>query len=386
MIGDCCPNTTRIVGIFAVLAALALAACSPARTIEAARILQDIAAGAQPSRLKEITARPRRHTVEYRVGERAYSGDLYRPADGALSRLVLVPGITPQGKDDAKLVAFATTLARARFAVLVPDLRGLRALKVRARDADDIADAIRHLAVRDDVGGDARVGVAAVSYAVGPAIMAALSRDNRDRVKFVVAIGGYHDVEAVITFFTTGKFRETPDARWRQMVPNAYGKWIFALSNADLLPDPRDREVLSAIARRKMADLDADVGELTGALGAAGQTVYDVLVNRDPARVGSLVQQLPDNVRAEIAALDLKHRALTKLSGRLIIIHGRDDDIIPFSESVALSAAGARTDLFVIDTMAHSDFDDLGIGDGIRLWRAVYVLLSARDEIPKGKV
>src|SRR3970282_281862 len=47
----------------------------------------------------------------------------------------------PAAKDDPRLVAFATTLARARFLVLVPDVAGLRQLRVRAADAREIADA-----------------------------------------------------------------------------------------------------------------------------------------------------------------------------------------------------------------------------------------------------
>ena len=382
MIGDHHRNTnataTAVTAAVAIVAT-GLAACSPTRGIEAARVLQDIAAGTGPSGLKETTATPRRQTIEYQAGQRRYVGDLYRPAEGALARLVLVPGVTPDGKNDAKLVAFAVTLARARFAVLVPDLKGLRALKVRSEDAGEIADAIRHLAARNDLGGSQRVGIAAISYAVGPAILATLTDGLDERVQFVVAIGGYHDVEAVITFFTTGHFRERADQPWRQMKPNAYGKWVFARSNADLLSAESDRKALSAIARRKMADLDADVDDLVTTLGPPGRAVYDLLENQNPARVTSLIEALPDNVRREIAALDLKGRMLAGLSARMILVHGRDDDIIPYSESIALSSAAERTSLFVIDSMAHSEFDNLAIGDGIRLWRAVYLLLAARD-------
>ena len=382
MIGDRSPNTNAaptIVIAAVALVATGLAACSPTRCIEAARVLQDIAAGAGPSGVKETTATPRRQTIEYQAGKRRYLGDLYRPAEGALARLVLVPGVMPDGKDDAKLVAFAVTLARARFAVLVPDLKSLRALKVRSNDAGEIADAIRHLATRNDIGGGRRVGVAAISYAVGPAILAASTDGLEELVQFIVAIGGYHDVEAVIRFFTTGRFRECADQPWRRMTPNAYGKWVFALSNAELLSAASDRKALSAIARRKMTDLDADVSDLVTTLGAPGRAVYDLLENENPARVTSLIEALPEYVRGEIAALDLKGRRLAGLSARIILVHGRDDDIIPYSESVALSSAAARTSLFVIDSMAHSEFDNLAIGDGIRLWRAVYLLLAARD-------
>ena len=62
-------------------------------------------------------------------------------------------------------------------------------------------------------------------------------------------IGGYYDVEAVLTFFTTGYFRDGPDGQWRHREPNAYGKWVFVRSNAARLASPEDRP-RSARSRR----------------------------------------------------------------------------------------------------------------------------------------
>ena len=133
-------------------------------------------------------------------------GDLYWP-HGAEAALVLVPGVVPEGKDDPRLVELAQTLVRARFAVLVPDIANLRAQKVSPEDARAIAAAIAWLARCTEPGEAPSVGVMAISYAAGPAILAALRPDAAPRVRFLVAIGGYYDLEAVVTFFTTGYFR-----------------------------------------------------------------------------------------------------------------------------------------------------------------------------------
>ena len=71
--------------------------------------------------------------------------DLYLPGEPAKAGIVLVPGLTPRGRDDARLVDFAMTLARARFEVLVPDLPRMRTFQVTALDAVPIADAAHYL-------------------------------------------------------------------------------------------------------------------------------------------------------------------------------------------------------------------------------------------------
>ena len=372
----------RYLALPVVLVGLALQACAPGRGIEAWRVLDDIAAGPGPSRLKEITPAPERTPVTYRIDGRGYAGDLYRPGDEALAALVLVPGAAPEGKDDPRLVAFAHTLARARFTVLVPEIENLRAMKVRPDDARAIADAVRHLVARAEPPGEPSVGLVAISYAAGPAVLAALQDDARDKVRVLVAVGGYQGTERLVTFFTTGAFRAEPDAPWRFATPNAYGKWIFLRSNAERVDDPRDRVLLTAMAERKLDDLEAEVSDLVARLGPEGRAVHDLLTNDDPDAVPGLIARLPKAIRDDMAGLDLARRDLSQLGAEMILIHGRDDAVIPYTESQALAAAvpADRVHLYLVDNLAHVDLGVGDLDDVVTLWRAAYRVLEIRDE------
>jgi pimeloyl-ACP methyl ester carboxylesterase len=320
--------------------------------------------------------------VAFPPGSGVAVGDLYWP-DGAKAALVLVPGVVPEGKDDPRLVALAQTLVRARFAVLVPDIANLRAQQVSPDDARAIAAAIAWLAGCGEPGARS-VGVMAISYAAGPAILAALRPDTAPHVRFLVAIGGYYDTEAVVTFFTTGYFRAGAVQPWQEGSPNAYGKWVFVAANAQRLDDPDDREALAAMAGRKLNDLEADVTDLQAGLGPQGRAVTALLDNRDPDRVPALIGNLPEAVRGDLAGLDLSRADLSQLEARLLLVHGRDDPIIPSTESEALAAAAPDgTSLYVVDSLAHVELDPAGLVDGFRLWRAVYRLLAFRDAAPE---
>jgi pimeloyl-ACP methyl ester carboxylesterase len=296
--------------------------------------------------------------------------------------MVLVPGVARQGTDDPRLVAFANTLARARFEVLVPDLGGLRDLKVGAQDIHAIADACLYLARLDD--GRRPLGVTAISYAAGPAVAALFEPGVEEGVDFALAIGGYHDLEAVLTFFTTGYHREALGP-WRHRRPNAYGKWMFVRSNAGRLESRRDRVLLSAMAGRKLDDLSADVSDLAADLGQEGRAVWALLENRDPDRVPALIAALSPGVVEDIRRLDLKRRDLARLGVRFILVHGHDDPIIPVTESIGLAAALApgRAELFILDSLDHVDPKPTGLADKIRLLRAIYTVLEIRDGVGK---
>jgi pimeloyl-ACP methyl ester carboxylesterase len=365
-------------GLVLLAGVLLQAGCSPRRGYEAALVLADIASRDQPSRLKQATPAPERRFVAFTFEGRPYRGDLYLPGEKARSALLLVPGAAEAGKDDPRLIAFATTLARARFTVLVPDIASLRELKVNPGNAREIGDAFAWLVSRPDLAPGGRGGMVAFSYAAGPAVLAALQPEIHERTGFILAVGGYHDLVQVLTFFTTGWFRQ--DGEWRYLEPNEYGKWVFVLSNLDRLDDPAERALLQTMAKRKMADLDAGLDDLAAQLQGQGKALYAFITNREPQRAPELLRQLPQGIRADITALDLANKDLSALRARLLLIHGYDDSIIPFTESIALAAAVSKGQarLFLVDGLAHVDLEP-GLRSRFRLWRAIHALLVERD-------
>jgi pimeloyl-ACP methyl ester carboxylesterase len=361
----------------AVVAVAAFYAAAPARRlVEAVQLLRAIGEP-QPAAGAPAAAEPENFTFE--IAGRFSTADLYEAATPERALIVLVPGLAPDGKDDRRLVDLALALSRAHFTVLVPDLPSLAAQRVSPENIREIADALAYLAAQRD--GGQPYGVAAISYAVGPALLATLEADLSGKVDFLVGIGGYYDVNAVIAYFTTGQYRDSAGGPWQRGTPNEFGKWLFVGANLHHVQDMRDRITLMAIARRRQADPTADVGDLVPLLGAEGRAIYDLLANQDPERTGALVAGLPESLRAELAALDLKGRDLAGAPRQLILIHGRDDRIIPASESAALAAAlpPERVHLYLVDSLAHADLAPGGWRDLLTLSQAAYRLLQIRD-------
>ncbi|MGE0260099.1 MAG: alpha/beta hydrolase [Alphaproteobacteria bacterium] len=359
---------------------LCLAGCVSPRANEAAALLADIAAGDGPSRLKETTPEPVRSTIRY-TGRIAGEGlaDLYQPGEPPRGAAVVVPGLTPYGKDDPRLVAFADSLARSRFIVLIPEIANVRALRVSAADSAIIADAIEELARRFAGGADRSVGLVAISFGAGPALLAAGETPAGRLVRFVVTIGGYYDIDAAIGFATTGAYR-MPDGSWLREAPNEYGAFVFLRGNAGRVRDPADRARLAAIADRRLANPAADVADLAARLGPEGRAVYDLVANRDPLLVPALIARLPEAIRAELRRLDLRGRDFPFLAGPVFVVHGEDDAMIPAGESMKLAAAlGSRAELYLIEHFAHVDTGTTTIRDSLRLWNAVIRILEERD-------
>lgn len=362
-----------LVGGLALLVAVAFVIGQPVTWVQAALVMWDIAADTQSTLWQQATAPPREYPTRWEDGE----GDLYLPAGEIRAAMVLVPGAAVLGRDEPRLQNFARTFARAGFAVLIPELPEVRRLTLSRADADRVASALRQLRKWQPA---VPLGVAAISYAVAPAVIAVLEDDLAPHVAFVVGIGGYRDAEAVIRFVTTGAFRPRGDSREFQFEPSHYGRWAFLLANAGRLDSPSDARLLQEIAYLRFRDRDADISRQAAALGPPGAAVLALVENRDATAVTPLLEALPSGVRREIDGLNLALYDLSKLRGRLILVHGRTDPMVPYSESqdLAVAASRARVSLFLIDDIGHVEFTAVNAGNAWKMWRAIVALLSER--------
>ncbi|MGH6948276.1 MAG: alpha/beta hydrolase family protein [Kiloniellales bacterium] len=354
-----------------------LAACGVGRALEARALLVEAAAGGPPA------GSVLRREVGYRIEGRDGLGDLYRESERPpRAALVLVPGVTPQGRDDPRLVDFARLLARARFAVLVPDLPNLRRLAVSASDSQAIADAVEYLADAESTPGEG-VGLVAISYAAGPAVIASLEPRLQDRLAFLFLIGGYHDLGAVIAAFTTGQVRAGEDGAWRPWRREPSIPWRFLAANAERVTEPRERVLLRAIAERRLADPAAPIGDLAARLGAEGAAVLALVDNRDPDRVPALLAGLPDALGGEIAALDLARRDLSGVTVPVLLMHGRNDPVIPWQQSRDLARAlpSERVELVLLESFNHVERGQPNAADEQRLHHLAQRLIELREGI-----
>jgi fermentation-respiration switch protein FrsA (DUF1100 family) len=326
----------RLVRLLAVLFVLILLLCLPRlwRYGLAAALLIDTLQAGEISLLSHLGPAPVRFPVRIPKREGPTPADLYLPGAGyPRQAILLVHGVNEAGKDDARIVALASNLARARAAVLVPDFQDLKRLRVSPADAEAVVLAYSGLLDRfAQLCGPGRAdgcGLFSFSYGVGPTLIAAADPRGRDRIGFVVAFGGY--------------------------APYPWAKWVFLASNATYVSDEADRRRLQEIAHRRLGDGGADVQPLTEQLGPEGRAVWALVTNRDPGRTEALVAALNPALRETIAQLSPLPR-LADVRARLLLAHGLRDRSIPFTESERLAArAGSRARLTITRIFEHVD-------------------------------
>lgn len=269
--------------------------------------------------------------------------------------VVVVPGATPSGRRDTRIVALSEAIARAGRVVVVPELQVYEEQLVPA-DVDRIGRVVTSIA--EDQG---RVVLAGVSFGGSLGLVAAADPAVGAQVSLVATFGAYADLGGVVQAATTG----------------------VSLVDGDAFPwegDPRAAEVV----RDQLLGLLEDGEAVEVALALQGEVdpatlpeqlraVHGLLANDDPARTPELIEQAPEVIRARIEAVS-PARAGADLDVPLIALHAIDDPVIPYGELARLGSVHPHADQVTLTT-----FDHVGVDDGVEtgwwvtvqdLWRA----------------
>jgi len=331
---------------------------------------------------------------------RSMEATLYRPAGagtgpgartasgpGHPAVLVYVPMAAPGA--DRELTHH---LARLGFVVLVPFPEPERWAVAGTADPDDVAAAFTHLQAVPGVAPE-RTGIFAISYGAGPALIAAARDELRDRVAFVVSLGGYADLRAAVRFAVTGAYEYSgPAGELRgQVPPDPYARQIFLRTLVSWVDDPNDRGLVERHADALAAGGPEALATATTAgwweeLSPGGRVLARIIATRDPAEFDALYPLAPRPMLDKVAALSPLGQ-VHRLRAALLVVHSTDDPFIPYTESLRLLDAlppGTRVRWALVDSLRHAVPAELDLKtffrhylrDGWRLFMVAYHLVA----------
>jgi hypothetical protein len=299
---------------------------------------------------------PKMIEISYAGPRGTVKADLFLPQEmGKQPGILLNHGVIDTGKEDPRLRRFAEILCRSGFVVFVPEFTGMRSFRIAPSDIDEVQAAFEYLISLEDYILPQSSGLFGFSYGAGPMIHAACRSAMRDKVRFLMAFGAYYDLKNVLSFMATGIFEFEGKKYFRG--PQEYGKWVFLANNLDLVVSPEDRSILQSILQVKLQDEKAPIDHFLPPLGQEGKNILALLSHADPSQTENLIQKLPPQIQANIEALSLGP-VMNQLSAELILAHGREDDMIPFTETLRLARSvpdPRRVYVQILGSYSHMD-------------------------------
>ena len=269
-----------------------------------------------------FAADPERIRIAYPLSNGSGDADLYLPAGGGEhSAVLLFLGVNPAGRNDARVINLAEALARTGVVVMAPWSDNMTQKRVAAEEIDDLVRAFQHLRAHDRVDGD-RVGMA--GFCVGASFLMAAAQDERinENVSVLNSFGGYYDAaDLMAAVIARQRFYHGSVRAWQ---PDALSVEVARLHLADTLPDASERDLLLQAL--------ADGGGAPDGVSDEALAVYELLNAPDVETARRLMDALPSDARDTLRRIS-PSSGIDRLRARLLVMHDREDSLVPSEES-----------------------------------------------------
>ncbi|MBX7110336.1 MAG: hypothetical protein K1X87_00630 [Dehalococcoidia bacterium] len=277
-----------------------------------------------------VTPRPVVERARYATSSGEAETDLYRPGGrGPFPGIVVCLGVVPFGVDHPQVPRLGQALARSGFAALMHWSPAMRDFRLEPSDAGNIAAAYAALLDRADIDAE-RSGLLGTCVGGAFALLAAAEPEVRDRVSFVLAYAAYGSMQTLARDIASasadgGRGREPWEVD--QLTRHVFVSTV----TATLAPEEAARLREACAERRTPPHLDG--------LSEEARALLPLLCEIGVDEAEAALRQLPEPLRDRLEAMS----PLAHLGGvrapLIVLLHDRDDPVIPVGESRQLHAA-----------------------------------------------
>jgi len=320
-----------------------------------------------------------------------------RPARGAY---LIAPGLHFLGPDDPRLDRFCRALASAGLLVMSPFLPAFLDLLVSRESGDHLAMAFDELERRGR--GDALPppSIFAISFGTAPALDLASRSMHAHRVGAVLLFGGFCEFRAMVEFAVTGvtMHRGKP----RELTRDPLNSPVIYRNILDHMDLPghdvsAERKLLLGAWREMVT---STWGRMELKVEGARDPIAHEIADRLPEALRptflmgcGLAPGGPEVVRRALDAsgeafdfMDAKPR-LAEIEAPVIVVHGRDDDVIPYFEAGKLAAAmpqGHAHRVHITGMYGHTGAGMPRLGEAAKEVRTMIAMLRDMVDAPVG--
>jgi pimeloyl-ACP methyl ester carboxylesterase len=255
---------------------------------------------------------------------------------------LIAPGLHYAGPDDVRMDRFCRVLAAAGHHVVAPFIPDYLALTPNARAVADFARVFDTVADRKPI-------IFSISF--GSLLAFALAAERGDAIDKLVIFGGYADFHETMRFCLTGEV-----SSGRQATRDPLNQPVVLMNLLDLIehaPDERDqlvagwrRYVESTWGRPEMKARERFVAVAEQLAPSVPEVVRELFLIGIGAMPGAWSLAVPALAKFDARALD-PTPYLPRITNRVELVHGMDDDVIPFEQSHVLAAQLVNADVRV---------------------------------------
>lgn len=267
--------------------------------------------------------------------------------------IVVVHGIHHLGIEDPRFVNFVRALAGGGFEVLTPVVSALADYHVDAESIPTIGESAAWLEKRLGAG---PVTMITLSFSGGLALLAACDSRYAPHLRALVVFGAYDDLARVSRFLATNE-EVLPDGRKAEFAAHDYGASVFVYAHLGQFFSSADIPAAHEALRQWLWERPDEAKPWLDRLSPEGRALVGSLMTRRMEDLRPKLLEAIQSDEADLAALS-PHGRIANLHVPVFIVHGSEDNVIPYPESLWLAQdvpSAALRGVLITPAFTHVD-------------------------------
>ncbi len=277
--------------------------------------------------------------------------------------MIIFPGASPDAEKHTGLLFLASIICKLGFKVLVPRIPPLKELKLGHECYDWFAHAYQEIISRQDINKD-KVSTMALSFGGGLLLKASLDeRITNSPPKSIMTFGTYCDIQSTLKFLCNGKININGESF--KINPHSWGLTVLFHNFLDKLYfeeivdyQSEIREVVDLRIQDKLEEVDSKISELPIIPANFIRNIFDSKID------SKIEQEITNAINKEkkfIQDMSPKYWG-DKINDKVFIMHGSNDSMVPYTESLELNKCIENSSLFISYMYEHKEIStDKGI-------------------------
>ena len=323
-----------------------------------------------------FSSQPVREEVRFTQSTGSGVADIYRPDnDKENAAVLLFLGVNPAGRDDARVVNLAESLARTGMVVMIPWSDTMTQNRIDPNEVSNLVEAYKYLSDLEYVDPE-RVGFGGFCVGASLAAVAAQDPEIRDNIAFINFFGGYFDaMDLMASISSSTRFGDYGRQPWE---PSDLATSVLRGHLIELIPLERDKSLIEQI----LSSQDSLTKNQVGDLSEEGKRVYKLLTGTSLVEARELISQLPEEFQDDMKAVSPISN-VGDIKARILIMHDASDNNVPPEESRRFfEALKGREDVTYTEFAFFNHMDpgrDVGpltwMGDVYKLFMHLYSII-----------
>ena len=265
--------------------------------------------------------------------------------------IIIFLGASPDGEKHVAVNLLAQNLSSLGYNVFIPRIPPLMSLNISNENVDWMRHIYNLIHKRKDVDSDNIIGFG-ISYGGGMLLKASLESEFlRNPLKSIYLYGAGCNAETILKFITKGEFEVQGNIV--KIKPHEWGLTVFFHHFIDEIDfgfsNEKIKEVLQLRVENKKDESNKKIEELNNQEQNIAKSITTGKINQE---VQKLVDQILKNKFNYIEDLSCK-KICTDVKTKAFILHGANDNMIPYTESIQLDELLPNSELLISYLFEH---------------------------------